>query len=187
MQFEPSFTLERGYLHYATLQIAEKLASLLDIESSVYRETISAFETLPHRLEFVKKVNGISFVNDSISTIPEATIAAVKMLKNVDSVIIGGNDRGVNYEQLVTFLQTSSVQNIILFSDTGRQIYGKLSNTLEKKNLFLMQNLQESIEKAYNVATSVVLFSPAASSFNEYKNFVERGDEFKKIVNNLEE
>ena len=187
VQFEPSFTIERGYLHCATLQIAEKLASLLDIESGIYRETISAFETLPHRLEFVKKVNGISFVNDSISTIPEATIAAVKMLKNVDSVIIGGNDRGVNYEQLVTFLQTSSVQNIILFSDTGRQIYGKLSNTLEKKNLFLMQNLQESIEKAYNVATSVVLFSPAASSFNEYKNFVERGDEFKKIVNNLEE
>ena len=187
VQFEPEFTLERGYLHHATLQIAEKLALVLNIDNSVYMQTIAAFETLPHRLEFVKKVNGISFVNDSISTIPEATIAAIKMLKNVDSVIIGGNDRGINYEQLVRFLQTSEVQNIILFSDTGEQIYTKLSNTLEEKNLFLMHNLQESIEKAYNVSTNIVLFSPAASSFNEYKNFVERGNEFKKIVNQLKE
>ena len=187
VQFEPEFTLERGYLHHATLQIAEKLALVLNIDNSVYMQTISAFETLQHRLEFVKKVNGVSFVNDSISTIPEATIEAIKMLKNVDSVIIGGNDRGINYEQLVRFLQTSEVQNIILFSDTGEQIYTKLSNTLEEKNLFLMHNLQESIEKAYNVSTNIVLFSPAASSFNEYKNFVERGNEFKKIVNQLKE
>ena len=187
VQFEPEFTLERGYLHQATLQIAERLALVLNIDNSVYMQTIAAFETLPHRLEFVKKVDGISFVNDSISTIPEATIAAIKMLKNVDSVIIGGNDRGVNYEQLVRFLQMSEVQNIILFSDTGEQIYTKLSNTLEEKNLFLMNNLQESIEKAYNISTNIVLFSPAASSFNEYKNFVERGNEFKKIVNHLKE
>ncbi|WP_434658520.1 hypothetical protein [Sulfurimonas sp. NW9] len=109
----------------------------------------------------------------------------MKILKNVDTLIIGGNDRGVHYEVLIDFLLASDVANIILFSDTGKKIYDALHVKVKQKNLFLQKNLQESVKKAYNIARKTVLFSPAASSFNEYKNFAERGDEFKRAVKQL--
>jgi len=179
------FNLQNGFIHKSTLQILEKLKEILVLDDAVYLQTIQEFKTLPHRLEFVKNIKGVSYINDSISTIPQATIEAVKILKNVDTLIIGGNDRGVNYDVLIDFLQKSDVENIILFSDTGKKIYDALHVKAKHKNLFLQNNLQESVKKAYNISRSIVLFSPAASSFNEYKNFVERGDEFKSLVNEL--
>ncbi|SFV61092.1 UDP-N-acetylmuramoylalanine--D-glutamate ligase [hydrothermal vent metagenome] len=180
LKYKHSFDMKRGFIHHATLQILEQLAELLAIDDKSYAKTLKEFKTLPHRLEFVQESDGVSFINDSISTIPEATMEAVKILKNVDTLILGGNDRGVNYEALVAFLRESDVANIICFSDTGKQIYEKMEQDKRGKNLFYMPNLRESVEKARSVAKKIVLFSPAASSFNEYKNFVERGDAFKK-------
>jgi len=182
---EVAFNIKHGYIHKATLQIVEKLVEILKIDKAVYLKTISEFKTLPHRLEYVSEIGGVRFINDSISTIPEATMEAVKILKEVDTVIIGGNDRGVHYDALVDFLLKSSAINIILFSNTGKQIYDKLRKKNSQKNIFYMTNLRESVEKPYNSSKGIVLFSPAASSFNEYKNFVERGDEFKRLVKSL--
>ena len=185
LKFAIDFHLENGFIHKASLQILEKLKEILVLDDDVYIQTIQEFKTLPHRLEFVKNINGVSYINDSISTIPQATIAAVKILKNVDTLIIGGNDRGVDYDVLIDFLLKSNIANIILFSDTGKKIHDILQSKEKQKNIFLENNLQKSVKKAYNIARSIVLFSPAASSFNEYKNFVERGDEFKSLVNQL--
>jgi len=179
------FNIKNGYIHHATLQILEKLAAILKTDEQSYLKTIETFKTLPHRLAYVDDVNGVSYINDSISTIPEATMEAVKILKNVDTLILGGNDRGVDYDALVKFLRESSVQNIICFSDTGKQIYAKIEAEENSKNIFEMSNLRESVEKASECAKNIVLFSPAASSFNEYKNFMERGDEFTSLVENL--
>lgn len=179
------FNLQNGFIHKATLQILEKLTDILGIDEKVYLQTIQAFKTLPHRLEFVEEIKGVSYINDSISTIPEATIEALKILKDVDTLILGGNDRGVSYDVLVEFLSQCSVENIILFSDTGKNIYDTLHVKAKHKKLFLQNNLQECVKKAYNISRSIVLFSPAASSFNEYKNFIERGDEFKTLVSEL--
>jgi len=185
LKFTIDFNLQNGFIHKSTLQILEKLKEILALDDGVYLRTIQEFKTLPHRLEFVKNINGVSYINDSISTIPQATIEAVKILKDVDTLIIGGNDRGVDYDVLIDFLLKSDVENIILFSDTGKKIYDILHVKEKQKNIFLQNNLQESVKKAYNISRSIVLFSPAASSFNEYKNFVERGDEFKSLVNRL--
>jgi len=179
------FTLKNGFIHKATLQILEKLKDILAVDDAVYLQTLQAFQTLPHRLEFVKNIRGVSYVNDSIATIPQATIEALKILKNVDTLILGGNDRGIDYSVLIEYLCQSNIKNIILFSDTGKKIYDTLYAKAKQKNLFLQNNLQESVKKAYNISRNIVLFSPAASSFNEYKNFVERGDEFKRLVNKL--
>ena len=185
LKFPVNFHLKNGFIHKSTLQILETLKEILALEDEVYLQTIKAFKTLPHRLEFVKEIKGVAYINDSISTIPQATIAAVKILKNVDTLIIGGNDRGVHYDVLIDFLLKSDVQNIILFSDTGKKIYDALHVNEKQKNIFFQKNLQESVKKAYNIASKIVLFSPAASSFNEYKNFAERGDEFKTLVKQL--
>ena len=185
LKYKVDFNMQNGYIHKATLQILEKLITVLDIDKVIYLKTIKKFKTLAHRLEFVQKVRDVSYINDSISTIPEATMEAVKILKTVDTLILGGNDRGIHYEILIDFLLKSDIQNIILFSDTGKKIYNELHVKAKHQNIFLKNNLQECIEKAYNVSRNIVLFSPAASSFNEYKNFVQRGDEFKKMVKNL--
>ncbi|QOP43039.1 UDP-N-acetylmuramoyl-L-alanine--D-glutamate ligase [Sulfurimonas sediminis] len=185
LKFSVDFSLQNGFIHKSTLQILEKLKEILALGDEAYMQALNTFQTLPHRMEFVKEIQGVSYINDSIATIPQATIEAVKILKNVDTLIIGGNDRGVHYEVLIDFLLTSDVANIILFSDTGKKIYDALHVKEKQKNLFLQKNLQESVKKAYNIARKIVLFSPAASSFNEYKNFAERGDEFKRVVNQL--
>ncbi len=180
-----SFNIQQGYIHHATLQILEQLRELLGIDDAVYLKTLSEFQTLPHRLEYVQSINGVSYINDSISTIPQAAMEAVRILKDVDTLILGGYDRGVDYTALEEFLLVSDIKNIICFSDTGKQIYEKIKKFKNKESLFYMKNLQESVRKAAEVAKKTVLFSPAASSFNEYKNFMERGDEFKSLVKNL--
>lgn len=185
LKFIIDFHLQNGFIHKASLQILEKIKEILALDNDVYIQTIKKFKTLPHRLEFVENINGVSYINDSIATIPQATIEAVKILKNVDTLILGGNDRGVDYDVLIDFLLKSDVANIILFSDTGKKIYNMLQHQKSEKSIFLANNLQESVKKAYNTARSIVLFSPAASSFNEYKNFAERGDEFKSLVKQL--
>jgi len=180
-----AFDIKRGYIHHATLQILDSLAEILEVDHQAYLKTLQEFKTLPHRLEFVAEVDGVNYINDSISTIPEATMEAIKILKDVDTLILGGNDRGVDYSSLVEYLRECDVKNIICFSDTGKQIYEKIKAEQNRKNLFYMANLRESVQEAQKVAKKIVLFSPAASSFNVYKNFMERGDEFKGLVEDL--
>jgi len=177
-----TFDIKQGYIHHATLQILEQLRELLSIDEAVYTKTLHEFQTLPHRLEYVGEVNGVSYINDSIATIPEATMEAIKILKDVDTLIVGGYDRGVDYDGLSEFLCASDVENIICFSDTGKQIYEKIAKIKRNKMLFYKANLQESVQQAVKIAEQKVLFSPAASSFDAYKNFMERGEAFKKLV-----
>jgi len=179
-----TFDIKQGYIHHATLQILEQLQQIVGVSEVAYRETLANFKTLPHRLEYVGEVDGIAYINDSIATIPEATIEALKILKDVDTLIVGGFDRGVAYEGLIEFLLESDVNNIICFSDTGKQIYEKIKSSKKRANLFYEKNLQESVFKAQCVTKGLVLFSPAASSFNDYKNFVERGEHFRELVKN---
>lgn len=182
------FNIENGFIHKSSLQILEKLVEILEVDSRVYFETISAFKTLPHRLEYVDRVQNLAFINDSISTIPEATIEAIKILKNVESLILGGYDRGIDYDSLVEFLIESDVANIVLFSDTGKIIYDKLKNKENSLNIVYVHSLLACVKKVFELNKKeggIALFSPAASSFNEYKNFMERGEEFKSFVNAL--
>jgi UDP-N-acetylmuramoylalanine--D-glutamate ligase len=185
LQHEHTFDIKQGYIHHATLQILEQLRELLDIGTEAYQKSLREFKTLPHRLEYVDTIDGVHYINDSIATIPEASIEAVKILGDVDTIILGGYDRGIAYEGLVAFLLQSDVQNIICFSDTGKQIYEKIEDVKGEKNIFYLHDLGESVEKAKSVAKNIVLFSPAASSFNAYKNFIERGESFKSLVKNL--
>ena len=182
------FNMRNGFIHTSSLRLLEKIAEIFGVDAEIYLKTIREFKTLPHRLEYVATICGISFINDSISTIPEATIEAVKILKDVETLILGGHNRGIHYDSLVDFLATCDVENIVFFSDTGKIIFDKISARKRSPNLHYMKSLRECVEKAYEIAkqeNSIALFSPAASSFNQYKNFMERGDEFKNAVKEI--
>jgi UDP-N-acetylmuramoylalanine--D-glutamate ligase len=136
----------------------------------------------------VGKFKGIHFYNDSIATIPQATIEAVKTLKKVDTLILGGKDRGINYSSLISFLPASEVRNLIFLGEAGNRIYKHLKiDSKYKGNMFLINNFEDirGIVIKNTPAESICLLSPAASSYDMFQNFEERGNAFKTIAENL--
>lgn len=144
-------------------------------------EAIKSFNGLEHRMEVVRTVNGVKYVNDSISTIPLAAINAIKTF-SADTVIIGGMDRGINYDILIEFLNKGNVKNIICLPDSGYRIAAMLNDT---SNVFKVKDMVEAVQKAYEVSKHCCVLSPAAASYGFYKNFEERGKHFKELVNKL--
>lgn len=150
----------------------------LDINKTV--QTVRNFKTLEHRLEFVGKYDNVLYYDNSIATVPMATIEAIKALGNVDTLIIGGMDRGVDYSEFIEYLNLSNISNIICMPKTGHDIARKLK---EEKRYIV-----ETLEEAVNIAKKVTkkdkscLLSPAAASYGFFENFEEKGNVYKKLV-----
>ncbi len=151
-------------------------------------DAASSYSPLPHRLEFAGEYNGIKYYDDSISTICEAAIQAVTSLKDVDTIIIGGMDRGIDYSSLIKFLSECSVSNIILMSDSGKRIYNEIKDNYTDIRFLNKLSITDKLDKAVKIAKEVTqkgkkcVLSPAAASYNDFKNFEERGDAFKKLI-----
>lgn len=156
-----------------------KIMNLDDIKTL---ETIKNFKPLEHRLEYVGTVNGVLYYNDSIATIPEATICSIKALKNVNTLIVGGKDRGVNLQNLIEFLKNSEISNVICMPTTGEYIAEGLKNS--RKNVVKVSTMEEAVNKAkeFTEKEKICLLSPAAASYGFFKNFKERGEIFKRNV-----
>ncbi len=164
------------------------VAARLKIKKQIIIDGIKGYEPLPHRLQYLGKIQGVKFVNDSISTIPQASIAAVTALKKVGTLILGGYDRKIDYDSLITFLPKQKVKNIVFFDKAGKRIYNQLKKTnpkyLSQLNLIVTNNFTEAIQfclKHTPQGTYCVL-SPAASSYGIFKNFEERGHIFEQQV-----
>ncbi len=156
----------------------------LDIEEAI--ATIPSFKGLPHRMEYIGTFNNISYYDDSIATSIPSVIFAINTLKNVDTVIIGGMDRGLNYTDLVNYLNKSSVTNILLLPDTNIRINKLFENVSTNKNVLIVKDMVEAVKIAKEITNKGMscLLSPAAASYGFYKNFEERGDHFQKLVKN---
>ena len=152
----------------------------LNLEKTI--ESIKNMKGLEHRLEFVGKIEGIEFYNDSISTVPESTIQGIEALKNVNTIIVGGNDRGLDLTLLIEYLRKSSIENIICISMTGEYIYNQLKTS--GKNVVKLNDLKEAVNLSKKITKkdAICLLSPAASSYVQFKNFEERGSKFKEYV-----
>lgn len=150
----------------------------LDIDKTI--KSIREFKTLSHRLELVGKYDSIYYYDNSIATIPMATIEAIKALKNVDTLIIGGMDRGIDYNDFIKYLNNSNVNNIICMPKTGHDIAKKIEN----KNKYIVDTLEQAVDisKKVTAKEKICLLSPAAASYGFFKNFEEKGNLFKKLV-----
>lgn len=162
----------------------------LDLKQAA--EILKNFETLPHRLQKVATKNNVSFINDSISTAPEAAIGAIKSFSENLALISGGQDTGQNYhDYALTINDNPQVKMLITLYQTGPQIAATARSLVTRPDFELREaaNLEEAVAEAYrflqNRGGGVVLFSPTSPSFGYYKNFVERGNHFIKIVENL--
>lgn len=146
---------------------------------------IRTFQGLPHRIEFVGEFRGIKFYDDSISTIPAATIQAVETLKEVSTLILGGFDRGIDYQPLVDYLNHVSVENLIFTGPAGRRIHQELMISGHYKgNVQFAGDFIQLVKLCYKYTAQgkICLLSPAAASYDMFRNFEERGDVFKKNV-----
>lgn len=158
-------------------------ASVFGADNKAIEKGVAQFYGIPHRMELVGKFKGIKFYNDCIATIPTAVMLAVEALEDVDTLIIGGMDRGLDYGEFIKNLLSSNISNIICLPQTGHTIGEELAKTC-KNNVFYAQDMEEAVKLAFEKTSKgkSCLLSPAASSYNVYKNFEEKGNHFKELV-----
>ncbi|MEI7983131.1 MAG: UDP-N-acetylmuramoyl-L-alanine--D-glutamate ligase [Bacteroidota bacterium] len=175
----------RGEHNLKNIQAAMNVAGILGISKEDLEDGIATFKGLEHRLEYVGEYGSIHFYNDSIATIPEACMEAVKSVPLVDTLIAGGFDRGIDYLPLAEFLCRSSVRNLILLGAAGKRI-GEFAEKLMTpgKNLFYINRFDDFKKIAFHETRPgyACLLSPAAASYDEFKNFEERGNRFRELV-----
>ena len=178
---------EHNYQNLCSVLTALKINGI-DL-NNLKQEFFDNFNPVEHRLEIIKK-NNIIFVNDSISTIPEASISCFNAFKDKNIyAILGGYDKKNDMQELIDYISTrENIKFIALIGD----VKDKLANLLKEKkytNFTICNNMQESVDLLYNKAildsNAVITMSPAHASYGLYKNFEERGRDFKNIVGKI--
>ena len=144
------------------------------------KKGLKTFKTLPHRLAKVGTFKGITFYDDAISTTPESTIRGLQTLGRVETIFLGGLDRGYDFTNLRKVLKKSGVKNIVLFPDTGKRIL----KSKKDYNILETTSMEQAVVFAYKNTTpgNICLLSTASPSYSVWKNFEEKGDLFQKWV-----
>lgn len=166
----------------ASLHVAE----IVGISKDIIKETIINFKGLEHRLELVDTINGVSYYNDSFATGPQPTIAAINSFTEPETLILGGSDKGLNYKELGKVIsEKQNIENVILIGDTGT----KIGEEIKGKNIVNLgkTSMYRYIEVAKKLTPKggVVILSPASASFDMFKNYKDRGNQFRKAVLSL--
>lgn len=151
---------------------------------------LAAFGGLPHRLKFVREVDGVSYYDDSIATTPGSAIAALRAFEQPKVLILGGSDKGVEYTELIdAVLGSSSMRAVLCIGAIGPQLHEAFIDKGAKGGLNLVSetDMKMIVEKAKACAQpgDVVIMSPAAASFDMFKNYADRGEQFVAAVNQL--
>ncbi|MBU4228038.1 UDP-N-acetylmuramoyl-L-alanine--D-glutamate ligase [bacterium] len=163
------------------------------IPAEIILRAIKNFPGLPYRLEFIREFKGIKFYNDSCSTTPEATLAALQSFPQQSIILIlGGKDKKLDYENFgIAIGQNKKIKKIILLQhpdyDASPKIFYALKKHLDPEKIILASNLKIGVEAALQKAqpNEIILLSPATASFGMFKNEFDRGDQFNNIVRNL--
>ncbi len=151
---------------------------------------LASFEGLPHRLELLGTRAGVRWVNDSISTAPQAIVAALEAFAGeVDTLIAGGNDRGFDFGVLARALPSTSVRTVICLPPGEPAVEAALRAACPpgRPEIYAARDLQDAVEHAARVTApgKIALLSPGSPSYGVYRNFEERGDHFRRLVEGL--
>lgn len=177
-----------GEHNYQNLAVAWAVADYYGISEEQVKHAVSKFRPLAHRLEDLGEYNNIRYVNDSISTIGQACIQALKSIQDVDVVLVGGKDRGIEYNELEDYLAASDVSVIFMYA-SGKRVYEEMKEKGELRDgLYVTEDLYQAMDLARKLCRvhHTVLLSPAASSYDHFRNFEERGDIFRSLASGEE-
>lgn len=191
----------KGNFNFSNLRAALKVAEIFKVKPEIIKKAVRNFKGLPHRLEFVGKFKGIEFYNNSMATIPTATIEDLKTFHNKPiSLIVGGSDKGSDYTDLAKEILKSSVKNLIILGQgTGEKILKELEEKMSEgspprnlssalgraalRHFFQANSMQEAVKICFEQTpkNGVCLLSPASASFNLFKDYQDRGEQFVKF------
>ncbi len=163
---------------------AATVAHLLKIRKETIREKLETFQGVEHRLEYVLKINNVHYINDSKATNINSTFYALDSVKSDVVWIVGGEDKGNDYNDLIPFVN-EKVKTIICLGIDNRKIIETFKSCVE--DIYETQSMAECVKIAYHVAKAedTVLLSPACASFDLFENYEDRGRQFKAAVMNL--
>jgi UDP-N-acetylmuramoylalanine--D-glutamate ligase len=152
-------------------------------------EAVDDFRGVPHRLEFVRELHGVRWYNDSIATAPERSMAAIRSFDEPIVLLLGGRDKDLPWEDLAN-LMDERVDHVVLFGEAAEKIEGTVNRLGPRAKHFTVsraQHLHEAVIQAAQIAEAgdVVLLSPGGTSFDEFKDFAERGERFRAWVREL--
>ncbi len=170
--------------NWENVMAAVCVAKSLDIDNETIKNTIKNFKGLPLRIEKIAEINWVKYINDSFSTTPETTIAAINSFPNKKiSVMIWGSDKGSNYKELIQVLKNNKNITAICYWEMWKKI-SELIKLSGKTEIIEAANFEDAFNKAKNVhGVEIVLLSPACASFDLFKNYKERWENFNSLVN----
>jgi len=178
-------------MHNVENIMAAVSAVMPEVSPDTIRYVAQTFESVEHRIEFVRELDGVSFYNNSIGSSPTRTIASLKAFNRKVILIAGGYDKNLSYDEMGEVMH-NHINALILMGDTAKKIeqaYLKYTdaNGIEPVPIIRVSDMETAVREAFSAAGAgdIVLLSPASASFDMYTNFMERGNHFKDIVNGL--
>lgn len=167
------------------VKAAVTVSRILNIPLETIRKAVESFTPLPHRLENIGTFNGITFYNDAISTTPESTIEAIRTLKNISTIFLGGQDRGYDFANLIELIIKNKIPNIVFFPDSGKTMLNLLKLKIKNQlNILETSSMDEAVKFAYKYTPkdSICLLSTASPSYSVWENFEVKGKSFNEAV-----
>ncbi len=177
----------KGLHNLQDIYFAVEAVRRFGVKNEAIINALKNYTGIEHRMEFVGTYKDIKFYNDSIATIPQAVLCAVDALADVSTLIIGGHDRGLSYAEFAKELTQRKIPNIICLPETGHNIGKLLDNSGCVSNIIYAQDLPFAVKSAYKVTEKgkSCIMSPAASSYNVYRDFEEKGQHYKQLIKEL--
>ena len=169
----------KGMHNYQNIMAAIIVAKHYGVEDEIINKVVKKFKGVEHRLEFVKELDGKKYYNDSKATNLVSTQIALKSFDKDILLILGGYERGQDFKELIPYLD--NVKVILAIGENRERVKKELSNY----NVIVKETLKEAMKNIRDYDVDIVLLSPASASWDQYKKFEDRGEEFKNIVNNL--
>lgn len=169
---------------------AVTVAHLMDVPVVSIAAAITPFQSLPHRLEYAGEYQGVRFYNDSLATIPQATVHALEALgPDVVTLLVGGYDRNLDFTELGAYIRSHFIPTLILFPDTGEKIWSAIGEVQKDYTIqkFEVGSMEEAVRLAYEHTPKgkICLLSPASASYNMFRDYEDRGNQFKALVRKL--
>ena len=173
----------KGRHNWANCLVAMALAQMAGVSKNAIIETLKSFPGLDHRSQWVAEINGVNWINDSKATNPGAALAAIQGIDEPIILLAGGQSKGANMQPLCTTLGIK-VKLMLLFGQDAEQIEASLQGCTKIERV---DNLAAAVSRAYELAQSgdLVLLSPACASFDQFKGFADRGEQFANLVRAL--
>ncbi len=175
-----------GRANLSNLAAATTIAKEFGVSDETISEAVKNFQPLPHRLQLIGEKNGVKFYNDSISTTPDSTLAALNAFDQHVILIAGGYDKQLTFEKLGKLI-AEKAKGVALIGETTNKIYNEIIRNDTNIKISLCNSLEEATKRSYEMATpgDVVVLSPACASYDMFENFQQRGKMFCELVRSL--